>query len=187
MARIIRGIVSVLFGCFPQEEDGKVKPIEWEVLKQDNNNALLVSKRVLDYRDLGFASNKWANSEIRKWLNDDFINLAFTNAEKAAILETELLDVKTTDKVFVLSKKETMTFYNSIEARCKISTPLVDARYYEERARLKSWLLRTPCHDHWSVYIVSDTGIITKTPLGFRVHVSPALWVNLDADIFKNG
>ena len=173
MATIVRGIISVLFGNYPHGSDGTVQPIEWDVLKREGNKALLISKNVLTARRFDEKSNVWADSEIRRWLNNEFLNTAFKEEEKAAILYQELPDVGTTDNVFLLSDNEAESLYKSDAARCK------DELW---------WWLRSP-------YSSSDhiTGIVDyHGSLGIgsadndHVGVSPALWVDLDSDIFKS-
>jgi len=172
MAKIIRSITSVLFGSWPHA-DGTVNPIEWELLKQDGNKALLISKNGLTQRRFDEDSNVWADSEIRHWLNNEFLNAAFTEADKTAILETELPDVGTTDKVFLLSCEEAETLF-----KCD-----------EERRLGKMWWLRSPgFHGFLAAFVYGEYGGVRAA--GFYVEgvfgVRPALWMNLDSDIFKS-
>lgn len=102
--------------------------IEWIVLKKDeeNHKALLFSKYILDMH--GFSDSheevSWETSEIRKWLNNDFYNTAFSNIERKSIVETELKndydfgegfrkDDATYDKVFLLSAKELVEYFSA--------------------------------------------------------------------------
>ena len=178
MAKIIRGIISVLFGSWPQA-NGTVNPIEWEVLKQDGNKALLIIKAMkpLIMRCFDSKSNVWADSEIRRWLNGEFLDAAFTDDEKAAIYETELPDVGTTDKVFLLSHEEAKKLFKDNKAR----------RVKFGRA-YRWWWLRSPGDAQRSAEGVNKDGSlpdIRNVSRGDRV-VRPALWVNLDSDIFKS-
>lgn len=172
MAKIIRGIISVLFGSW-LDADGTLKPIEWEVLKQDGNKALLISKYVLQRRRFDITYANWSSSEIRGLLNGEFMDASFSYSEKEAILETTLSDVETTDKVFLLSCEEAKTLY-----KCD-----------EERSLGEWWWLRSPGdRDDGAAYVIGDYGEL----LGSGIHVfevfgvRPALWVNLDSDIFKS-
>ena len=87
----------------------KMEPIEWKVMVDDadNNAVKLVSKKYLDthvwltefvkggswweyYNTLdgvpeNTPANGWRYSEIRAWLNDGFLNTAFTEEEKKSI------------------------------------------------------------------------------------------------------
>ena len=173
MAKIIRSITSVLLGSYPLGTDGTVQPIEWEVLKQEGNKALLCSKNILTTRRFDGKSNVWKNSEIRRWLKNNFMNTAFTEEEKAAILKTKLSDVGTTDKVFLLSSEEALTLYKSNDARRKTGSN-------------SQWWLRSPhCGDGTVTGFIDRTGVAHDENLLIG-GVSPALWVDLDSDIFKS-
>ena len=80
------------FGRYQQRGNSTEKePIEWVVLDVRKGNVLLLSKQILDYR--GFVSThggteSWENSDIRKWLNSDFLSSAFSDEEKKYILRT---------------------------------------------------------------------------------------------------
>ncbi len=137
--KIDRKVVE--FGSYKQEatkfEDGyptefKTSPIEWIVLKDDSDKMLLLSKEILEFRELTWAHNghtRWDESSIRRWLNGEFMDTAFTDAEKERIIETELVtgespafstdgkpdgddyftgDITTKDKVFLLSTDDVL-------------------------------------------------------------------------------
>lgn len=121
---------SIEFGkYFKYENDDKKYPIEFVILEKDETNrqALLVSKNVIDcipYNEDG-NSCTWEDSSIRKFLNEDFINIAFSEEEKQKILDMTLInsnnefyDMKvmggnnTYDKIFCLSVNECIGFFN---------------------------------------------------------------------------
>lgn len=94
-------------------------PVRWQVLKTTDNSILLLSEKILNAHafDEGMEANeiKWANSELREWLNNDFYNDCFNKSEQEAILNTELSNAtggeldggpNTVDKVFLLSAQE---------------------------------------------------------------------------------
>lgn len=105
------------------EQDGNLEngpePIEWIVLKNKENKLYVMSKYGLDnkpYHEENEAVT-WENCSLRKWLNNDFYEEAFSEEEKAMILETELNNWDnpcynteggndTKDKVFLMSYKE---------------------------------------------------------------------------------
>ena len=79
----------VLFGSYPTEEDGTVKPILWRVLKAGNGEAWLLSEYLLfaapihgDYQHYA----GWESSDLYKYLNEVFINDAFSAGEQSALL-----------------------------------------------------------------------------------------------------
>lgn len=115
----------VTFGTYPQTAEGNDNtPIEWLVLDRDGDKAFLLSRYCLDLQQYNTDDNErnpWEYCDLRTWLNNDFINRAFTSEEQAAILLTDVknnmyLDLwwdvsesgrnDTEDKVFLLSYAE---------------------------------------------------------------------------------
>ena len=118
----------VTFGSYEQDnntENGK-EGIEWFVLEYSDGICTLISRHGLDAR--GFHTENtnvaWPDCELRSWLNNEFLNSAFAESEKKAIITTTLdngmdqnggytsnnvygVDADyTLDKVFLLSKAE---------------------------------------------------------------------------------
>lgn len=88
--RVVNG--SVLFGRYEQDHqpDNGAEAIEWVVWKYDEarNRALLVSRYGLDTHPFDTdAYYGWAPSEMRRWLNNDFWNTAFS-ADEQSLIET---------------------------------------------------------------------------------------------------
>lgn len=76
-------IDTVKFGKYPQSDvnGNKMDDIEWYVIKKDGNEAMLLSKYLLD-RHIYTKEEKEQDFEYTnfcKWLNDDFYNTAFKN------------------------------------------------------------------------------------------------------------
>lgn len=68
---------------YKNEKYFRVEPILWRVLKYQDKKLLLLSDKCLDcqqYHDEPRAVY-WEESFIRKWLNEDFFSVAFTNDE----------------------------------------------------------------------------------------------------------
>lgn len=106
----------------------KYEPIKWRVLKNDGESLFLMADTVLDVRrySLNDGDINWYNSHMRSWLNgydiyaegkSSFINLAFTDEEQTAILDTTVRasdnllhgtsgGKNATDKIFLLSIRE---------------------------------------------------------------------------------
>ena len=79
---------AVIKGVKVAERDGnyyKEAPIRWKVVKSSGSTYVLLSEKVLAYRDFGWEGT-WGDSALRKWLNEDFLNDAFTKDEQGAIL-----------------------------------------------------------------------------------------------------
>ena len=84
----------VTFGSYTQTNSRTEKaPIEWLILDYDeaNNRAFLLSRYGLDamqYNNQRWADITWENCSLRSWLNNDFLNNAFSADEQSAILTT---------------------------------------------------------------------------------------------------
>ncbi len=116
----------VLFGSYEQDGDASngPEPIEWQVVDQNENGTLLLSRYVLDgaqYNDER-TDVTWETSSLRKWLNSDFYNLAFNQKEQARINTVTLVNEDnelfgtpggkdTNDRVFVLSLPELRHYF----------------------------------------------------------------------------
>ena len=83
---------TIMFGHYEQDSiisNGK-ESIEWLVLEVENNRAFLISKYILDaqpYNDVQ-AEVSWETCTLRAWMNNTFLNEAFSPAEQAAIVTT---------------------------------------------------------------------------------------------------
>lgn len=81
------------FGSYEQDNDfanGR-ELIEWIILSVEKDRALLISRYALDTKPYNDEYNNvtWRTSTLRKWLNNDFFNEAFTAEEKDFIAEIE--------------------------------------------------------------------------------------------------
>ena len=85
------------------------KPIEWIVLKEEKGLTLVFCKGAVNRMDCSWngTSGTWRDLNIRKWLNNEFYNNAFTDEEKKKIVNSFLKDPESTkDDVFLLSYDE---------------------------------------------------------------------------------
>ena len=149
----------VKFGNYPQTEKGEIQPIEWQVLSIENNKMLVISRYGLDAKRFDEDSNNWANSEIRRWLNDIFYDKAFTEEEKKYIKSSNLPDVGTSDNVFLLSVKELKKYFANNNERLRSPNPDVSSYVY--------YVLNDGIFDCYR-YVYNDNFL-----------VRPALWINL--------
>lgn len=116
----------VSFGNYEQDGDtqnGK-EPVEWIVLDANEDGALLISKYVLACRPYNndYKNVTWETCSLRKWLNGDFYDSAFSETEKNFIKPSALLNDNnqlwqtkggnnTDDNVFCLSVSEIQKYY----------------------------------------------------------------------------
>ena len=85
---------EVVFGRYEQDicKTNGADPIEWTVLAIEDGKALLISKQVILGRPFQKAGGEtdWARSELRSYLNGEFLDEAFSEEEKALIVSSNL-------------------------------------------------------------------------------------------------
>ena len=175
----------IKFGSYPQTSNGDIQPIEWQVLSIENNKMLVISRYGLDAKRFDSSSNVWKKSEIRKWLNGDFYNKAFSEDDKKYINLSNLSDVGTSDNVFLLSKEEVEKYFaNNDSRRCKATDYAVkNGAWVNSRndsgKGYSVWWLRSPSLN--LVYDVSSSGLIIYCISVYFDNdlARPALWINL--------
>lgn len=183
------------------EQDGNLKngneEIEWRVLHVDETNALLISEYGLDNKPFNEEQENttWEYCTLRKWLNDDFYNEAFTEEEQGQIVTAihpvdgvpdEYANV-TEDKVFLLTVNEAKKYFYNDDDRILIPTQAVKNRvgywgfYDYERC---SWWLRS---SSWLRLDFAATVNNTGATLSGGVNVwhsglvvRPVIWVSIE-------
>lgn len=116
----------ITFGQYEQDNnsDNGAEPIEWDVLSVDGDDVFVWSRKVLDNRFYNEERTDvtWETCTLRKWLNEEFYQTAFSASEQSAILKTTnhtpdnektgvLGGNDTEDYVFMLSEDEVCSFY----------------------------------------------------------------------------
>jgi hypothetical protein len=134
-------------------------PIVWLVLENNGSNLLLISEYGLDAKafddmsytyektgKFGDSSNEWHNSTLRQWLNDEFLNTAFTPEEQSAILVTDVRNDSsqcygwttsggkdTQDRIFLLSYAEAFKFFHiQFGVKNNVAARIVPTAYASE-------------------------------------------------------
>ncbi len=192
----------VTFGSYEQDglRSNGTEAIEWQVLDVQEDKALLLSCRALDsvpYND-SYSAVTWETSSLRTWLNDSFLNTAFTAEERERILTEEIDNGvsqcnrewhttggnNTEDAVFLLSYAETNQYFDSPEDR--ICTPTIYAVNQGADTRLLDdgvteagwWWLRSPGETSAQASFVNFDGTRYTNSVGNEyLSVRPALWI----------
>lgn len=184
----------VSFGKYEQDNNtsnGKEK-IEWLVLEVKDGKALVISKYALDCKPYNTSSTNvtWETCSLRNWLNNDFINSAFSATEKTMIPSVKVSADKnpdystssgkaTQDRLFLLSVKEMNKYLSSnSKRRCK-STDYAVAN--GAKGNYCSWWLRSPgAYQSYATEVFSTGEIYTKGGgVGAIGAVRPAMWISL--------
>ncbi len=186
----------VTFGRYPQKNGEIPEPIEWLVIGNDGNTALVVSKYGLDCKAFHKENMKitWHDCDLRKWLNGEFLSKAFNSDEQSRINESNTgkqncsgnKDDAGTDKIFCLSIEEAKQFFLNDDARkCE---PTLYAIGHNANKHVRSgccwYWLRSPGHDECSAANVGSNGSIPC--VGYHVSynrgvVRPALRIKLNS------
>ncbi|MEE3422557.1 MAG: DUF6273 domain-containing protein [Succinimonas sp.] len=121
----------VVLGRYPEDEDELPAPVEWQVLKVDEDAAmtggkegspapaaLLISRFALECRPFHGESQSvsWENSDLRSWLNGEFLEKTFSKEEQTLLL-------KSPDTVSCLSAEEAEELFKTSAARISQATP----------------------------------------------------------------
>lgn len=206
----------VTFGTYPQTKAGNdATPIEWLVLAQDGNKALLISRYGLDAQPYNKdnTSVTWETCTLRTWLNGTFYNKAFSSAEQAAILTTNVDNSKnqcysgwstssgnnTQDKVFLLSNAEANKYFavtcdNSDNTKSRVAPTAyaIAQRAYTNSSNETAdgtaagcwWLRSLGSVRSVAANVTPDGSLAYSYVNNDSGSVRPALWVNIDAGIF---
>lgn len=173
----------------------KVEPIQWRYLSQEGDNVQFVSEKVLDSHvwnqtghENGIYPNNYKYSDIRAWLNSDFLEQAFyydssliqtVNVDNSAESTNESSNPfaceDTQDKVYLLSCKDVRNKeYGFTDDASRIA--------YDADGEAQSYWLRSP-YNYYSdcaLYVHSDGDIISNGGVYGSFGVRPALPRKLD-------
>ena len=190
---------TAFFGSYEQDNnaDNGQEDIEWIVLAKEDNKVLVISKYALDCQQYHSANTDvtWETCSLRKWLNETFLNDAFSPEEQSSILSTTVTSDKnpsystsqgnnTTDKVFLLSITEVNKYFSSDKARKCRGT----AYCYAQGASISStancawWWLRSLGDYSFNTALVGAKGSVVAS--GHSVSnentaVRPAIWIDI--------
>ncbi len=195
----------IVFGTYEQDNDttnGK-EDIEWLVLAKKGNRILVISDKALDRQPYNSSRTRvtWETCTLRKWLNNDFINAAFSDDENAMIPTVTVSADKnpeydtnpgnaTKDRVFLLSIVEAEKYFASAEARECILTEYAISNgawtsdsYTEGGKATYLWWLRSPGISQYGAAGVFSDGDVFENGYFVDIGVSavrPAMWITID-------
>ncbi len=214
---------KIYFGSYPVNGSEDVKKIQWDVLKVEGNKALVITEDGIDAKAF---QNKvydkdgkyqipnactWVTSDIRKWLNgtnqsydndyhySDFYGKAFSEAERARILDTVLDNSdgkQTTDKIFLLSLEEykTPAYYLAYNEEFAAYGSSFASRFASGVVDSKAddcWWLRTMTDGNHAYVVDEELNPIVVETHGYGTieddlvsrkytpYVRPAMWIDL--------
>lgn len=189
----------VPFGSYEQDNDpsnGKEK-IEWQVLDKQDNKIFLVSKYALDCQPYhtSYEDVTWEQCSLRTWLNETFLQDAFSADEQTKIASTYVSADKNpmfstnpgnavNDKVFLLSITEGQRYFTEdSERECSVTAYAKAQGAYTSMGNDNCrWWLRSPGSNLFYAAVVDRTASILF--FGNCVNyehdaVRPAMWIDL--------
>ena len=200
MLKVAKAGDYVFFGVYEQDNNttnGK-EDVEWLVLEVKDGKALVISKYALDCKPYNMAhvDITWEDCTLRQWLNDDFINSAFSADEKAKVPTVTVSADKnpeystnpgsdTKDRVFLLSITEANKYFSSDSERvCKPTAYAVAGGAYVDSVNGNCWWwLRSPGYYQRDAASVGDDGGINECGYGVdfsNYAVRPAMWISIE-------
>lgn len=203
----------VVFGAFPQTEAGDdMTPIDWQVLTAEDGKVLLLSLRGLDARPYHDTEDlvTWETCSLRAWLNGEFLETAFSEEERGAILLTEVDNSReqaykkwkkgvdgenTQDYVFLLSYGEAHKYLNvqkdNYQSRSRqepTAYAIAHGAHIETTIRTAKgkitgwWLLRSPGKDEEHNACVNNGGGLSDCRFTLASGcIRPVIWVQEEA------
>lgn len=192
----------ITFGRYEQDGDTSngAEPIEWIVLDKQEDSMLIISRYGLDCQNYNTENThriSWETCTLRDWLNNEFYNAAFNDAEKTAIKKTIISSRKNlkseensiSDNVFCLSMDEADTYFKTEEARAAKPTLYAAAQGVHANELGMSrfygncwWWLRSPdgkWNDAAGVSYYGSVVIFDHAPYYNYLAVRPALWIEI--------
>ena len=192
----------VFFGSYKYYKmEDRRESIEWYVIDDnDADKVLLLSVNCIDSRSYDRQGNSvgWKNSDMRVWLNGDFVRTAFTDDERLLIRPCRCGSTSNTlkserrcdgspdeDSVFLLSVEQLREYKLPISRRLSSATPYAKEQGISyglnDHAR---WWLRTPGYSDFTEMYVRDSDGAADS-IGVNVDsacygVRPAMWVDRD-------
>ena len=194
------GYQYVLFGSYPTDADGTVRPILWRVLRSQGGEAFLLSEYILfasplhaDYEHY----NGWESSDLYAYLNSEFKDEAFSAGEQAALL------VRTEDNALVTlitgddMKDASIGFSSNAARQCESTAWAKRERdpkkltlyIYSKGHKYSPWWSRTRSTDYQHQQRrVMDEGKIGRVSVGNPdLGVRPAIFVDLNQLTIASG
>ena len=169
----IKNIEIMMFGKYMDED------ISWRILDKQDGAVLLISEYILDYMEFG-SSSDWDSSAVKKWLNDEFMKLTFSDDEMDMIL----FDDEADSYIFLLSAEEAEKYFEDNDDRIAKGRESVKEKdpYINRKTGGSNWWLRSSEIDSNYVPLVFDYGHIRDYGHYPRYNygIRPALWVKID-------
>ena len=184
-------------------------PIEWTVISEDTTSkkALVLCNMIVDAQAYNTSGdNNYGESTIRKWLNEVFVETAFTELQRCVIIESTVdnsdkttadyggnqpfLCPDTNDKIFLLAKGEVKNadygFSGNSDRIMNVTEYAKSQGAYASASGTDWWWTRTPSYDssqptknNLAHNLKADGNIWSTHVYMTSGGVVPAMWINV--------
>lgn len=186
----------VLLGAYEQDNDltNGPEPIEWRVLFFSSpNRVMLISQKVLDaqpFNEDGTTPSHYAFGSLRDWLNNEFINAAFT-AEAQQYMEADR-GISLSDKdgnpiptrVYLLNHIELESYFKNEEDRIAEPTEYALSKGVRKASKdlpnCNYWLGSIYDDIKRPAFVTNGKGWISSGEPEALNGVRPVIWVDLE-------
>lgn len=195
---------SVYLGTF--EQDGDIgtgtEPIEWIAIGDTDGSVKLISRYILDFQPWNDAVNttaRWSSCSLRAYLNGEFLQTSFTEAERALLMSQTVstpalaawgtafvVQEACTDTVSLLSVNDACNLYSDVDASTAEATAYASSRYpYSDDTNLGNWWTRDLNSNKSDVATMPFTKVLPNRALSsYRMNnkmgVRPVITVSQD-------
>lgn len=191
----------VVFGSY--EQDGKAingkEDLQWIVLEEHSDRILLVSRYAIACQSFHncWADMTWEDCTLRLWLNNTFMEEAFSEVQQDMILQTDVDNSgtqgnstwnkkggnDTSDRIFLLSYQEAKRYFDNERARiCEPTIYAAENGVWKDANGACHWWLRSPGQtQNFAAYVGSDGALNSTYDYNTHIGVRPAMWVRREA------
>lgn len=187
----------VTLGKYEQDnnEANGAEDIEWLIVDSQKGKMLVVSKYILDSKKYneGKGDTTWESCSLREWLNINFMDIAFNDAEKGYIgellvrAENNKTDNvsggnNTLDYVFILSKGQIEQYFPTAEERkCAPTEYALSQGASTGNNKSAGWWTRTPGISQSESYHIDQNGEPASIETDASTNgIRPAMWIYIE-------
>lgn len=179
------------------EQDGEAEngaePIRWHTIASEGDRVMLLCENVLDCMPYnGFMIIPWEQSELRAWLNGQFLAAAFTEEERAALTGEPVdpagqsrfgeAEQPLCDLVTLLERTQFTELVSDTEEASAAGTAYAKARGLTQQDGKASWWLRTDGYEGDDAALIDANAKRQNVRVDEKgVGVRPVIWVDLNA------
>ena len=171
----------VAFGQYEMDNntDNGKEALEWRILEKTDTTALLVCENAIEAMAYDAEGNiAWQDSDVRAWLNGEFVKTAFTDAEMAKVMDTTIDGAA--DKFFIFSDAEISDKLAGNFAVSATKFAAANGAWNDDTLNCRWWVRPAATEEEpAATAYASVDGIVAVEADYDMVGVRPAFWAKL--------